>query len=186
MTIRLIGVVSFALLSHLLLLPSNGQNAETKKSVRVGQLQVTPLASGTVPASAVSGLTKPPKRGHHYVVVTIRVKNVSEYPNCTHFHARVLTDSGRNYQAAIWRAPDPPEIERLPWQAETMGSYSFQVRDGEEPAALVLERNFILERECWRRHDFSPDAPFSTKVHLPLQGLPSPEEPVPLPPTDEK
>lgn len=185
-SMRLIWLVGVALSSHLLLMASDGQRDETKKPVRVGQLEVTPLAAGTVQPGAAWGLKKPPKRDYHYVVVTIRVKNVSEYPNCTHFHASLLTNSRRTYRAAIWRAPDPPEVERLPWQAESIGSYSFQVRDGEEPSALVLERNFLIERECWRRHDFSPDAPYSTKVHVPLEGLSSPEEREPPPATGEK
>ena len=153
-----------------------GQQApeKDKPAIQVGQLLVAPLAAGDVPANPAWGLTKPPKRGHHFVVVSIKVKNNSSYPNCTHFLASLLTDAGRKYSAAIWRAPDPPEIERLPWQGESIGGYTFQVRDGEKPRALVLERNFIIERECWGLKGFSPDAPFSTNVHIPLEGLPSP------------
>ncbi len=161
--------------------PEGQAAGEEKHSVRVGQLQVTVTSAGAVAPHPAWGLTKPPKSGHHYVVVSLRVKNVSPYPNCTDFLAKLQVRSGRTYRQAIWRAPDPPETERLPWQGESSGSYVFQVRDGEDPVALALERNFIIERECWGRHDFSPDTPFSTTVWIPLEGLPTPPEQSKLP-----
>lgn len=92
--------------------PIGFQDAEKeKRGVQVGQVLVTPIAAGTVTNRHEWGLTKPPKRGKHFVVVTITVKNISSYPNCTHFIAYLLTGSGKKYGSAIWRAPDPPEVE---------------------------------------------------------------------------
>jgi hypothetical protein len=147
---------------------------ETVKGVQVGQVLVIPLAVGTVSPSPLWSLTKPPKKGYHFVVINLRIQNTTLYPNCTEWIPKILTDAGHGYGSQIFRAPDPPELGHLPFHAESQGSYAFQVRDGEVPIGLSLERMYEIERNCWYSNGFSPAEPFITTVNFSLEGLPEP------------
>lgn len=169
-------MVSLATMGLALQAPQTSE--ETSKGVQVGQVFVTPLAVGTISQSPLWGLTKPPKKGYHFVAVNLRVQNTTLYPNCTDWIPRILTDAGHKYGSQIFRAPDPPELDRLPFRAQSQGSYVFQVRDGEAPLGLSLERMYELERSCWNSKGFSPTEPFSTTVNISLEGLPAPTSPL--------
>src|SRR5713101_5841406 len=141
------------------------QTGTAAKGVQVGQLFVTPLAVGTAVPSPAWGLSKPPKKGYHFVVVNVRVQNTTLYPNCTEWNTNVMTDGGHKYGNQIFRAPDPPEVEHLPFRAQSEGTYAFQVRDGESPVGLSLERLYEVERLCWSSQRFVPAEPFMEKVN---------------------
>ncbi|HKM83258.1 MAG TPA: hypothetical protein VJY15_20150 [Candidatus Acidoferrum sp.] len=161
------------------LYPQEPQTSEAKpKGVQVGQVLVTPLAVGTISPSPLWGLKKPPKKGYHFVVVSLRVQNTTLYPNCTDWIPKILTDAGHSYGSQIFRAPDPPELEHLPFRAQSQGSYAFQVRDGEAPIGLSLERIYEVERACWSSKGFSPEEPFIRTVNISLDGLPEPTSPL--------
>jgi hypothetical protein len=167
------------LLGALGLYPQAPQNSDSPpKGVQVGQVFVTPLALGTVSPSPLWGLTKPPKKGYHFVVVSLRVQNTTLYPNCTDWSSKIMTDAGHKYGNQIFRAPEPPELERLPFHAQSQGSYAFQVRDGETPIGLSLERTYEIERICWNSKGFSPEEPFIATVNISLEGLPEPASPL--------
>ena len=161
------------------LYPQAPQTSEgTAKGVQVGQVLVTPLAVGTVSPSPLWGLKKPPRKGYHFVVVNLRIHNTSLYPNCTDWIPKILTDAGHKYGSQIFRAPDPPELEHLPFRAQSQGGYAFQVRDGEVPIGLSLERIYEVERACFSSKGFSPEEPFITTVNISLDGLPEPTSPL--------
>jgi hypothetical protein len=161
------------------LYPQAPQSSEgAVKGVQVGQVLVTPLAVGTVSPSPLWGLTKPPKKGYHFVVVNLRIQNTTLYPNCTDWIPKILTDAGHKYGSQIFRAPAPPELERLPFHAQSEGSYAFQVREGEAPIGLSLERMYEVERNCWYSKGYSPSEPFITTVNISLEGLPEPTSPL--------
>jgi hypothetical protein len=146
--------------------------------VQVGQVFVTPLAVGTVSTSPLWGLSKPPKAGYHFVVVSLRIQNTTLYPNCTDWNSKLMTDGGHKYGNQIFRAPDPPKVNRLPFRAQSQGGYAFQVRDGETPVGLSLERLYEIERICWNSTGFSPVEPFVATVNISLERLPEPTSPL--------
>src|SRR6266403_625318 len=148
------------------------------KGVQVGQVLVMPLAVGTVSPSPLWGLTKPPKKGYHFVVVNVRIQNTTLYPNCTDWVPKILTGAGHKYGSQIFRAPAPPELEHLPFRAQSQGSYACQVRDGEGPIGLSLERIYEVERACWYSKGFSPEEPVIATVNISLEGLPEPASPL--------
>ena len=170
--------------------PQVPQNSDlTSKGVQVGQVFVTPLAVGAVSPSPLWGLTKRPKQGYHFVLVNLRIVNTTLNPNCTEWNSKIVTDARHKYGNQIPGAPGPPEIENLPFQVPSQGSYAFQIRDGETPVDLSLERLYKIERNCWKSEGFSPVEQFVPTVNISLEGLPQPTSPLepiqPCPPQQQ-
>jgi hypothetical protein len=158
-------------------LPSLNDIAEVEQHsapVRLGQLEITLTTVGLASGDwdGVGFLT--PKHGHHEVVISLAMKNVSEYPNCTMVlggYARLFDNRSFEYPegAAGFVLTGAPGL--LP--GETTGSnVKFEIWDGTAPTLLTISRNIGLERSCTEKQHRPVDMHGGSTVRIPITGVP--------------
>ena len=120
---------------------STTKNAETgTHTVRVGDLQVTVTAAGTVSSNLARQHQMRARSGYHFVVVNVKLKNVGSYRNCYWPDASLRVDLGFNYETSAYGyTPDFKEldIQDLQPSDESKGSYDFQAKDGTHPVDIL-------------------------------------------------
>lgn len=159
-------------------LPSLNDIAEVEQHsapVRLGQLEITLTTVGLASGDwdGVGFLT--PKHGHHEVVISLAMKNVSEYPNCTMVlggYARLFDNRSFEYPegAAGFVLTGAPGL--LPGEA-TGSNVKFEIWDGTAPALLTISRNIGLERSCNEKQHRPVDMHGGSAVRIPIAGVPA-------------
>jgi hypothetical protein len=113
-----------------------------KNSARSGDQEfwVTSFESPETVLGIVGTIPHRPSTGHHFVVVHLKVKNLSKRAACAYFTARVKAEFGLEYRRdLIFFEDEVPHIHELLPGEETIGSYVFQVKDGVRPLELIME-----------------------------------------------
>ena len=142
--------------------------------VRMGDLQVTVTAVGAVSPKLAASLWTRPQSGYHFVVVSVRVKNLAAYRSCTEFDPVLTADSGQDHYSPFldtglaW----PETFNLTPFQ-ENEGNYVFQVRDGTKPVALNLIRHINTEDLYAMVQKRPVMAPEQREVKIDLEAHPS-------------
>lgn len=135
---------------------------------RLGQLEIVTTAVAT---SSQIGDNPPetPGEGHHFVVVSLGIKNVGKDPNCSSLHERLIVDRGYEYSYPFSRWFPTPKAEDLLPGKTTGGSYVFRVHDGTRPATLILERTVAAERFCAEKQHRAVDMTGGEKLRVSLR-----------------
>jgi hypothetical protein len=158
--------------------------ADLKKPVRIGDLQITATAAGPVTSQLAGLIMTMPSNGHHFVVVSVKVKNVAASRSCTEFDPMLEVDSGENrYGPSLGTGLLWPETVNLPPSGESEGKYVFEVEDGTRPVALTLVRHSTTEDLCAMSQERPVFAPENREVRIDLEGLPGFNNPPTLPPS---
>lgn len=150
-----------------------------KYSARMADLVVRVTGVGLLPNAPEWKPERKARAGYHYVAVSVKMKNVVNYPNCTRFFdVQLRVDNGYVYElhSHATYLPEPRTIE-LPAGEETEGLYTFEVKDGVKPVELLLHRNTMAEWLCHMDQHRSGRGSGATTVRLPLRGLPVPVNP---------
>ncbi len=133
---RVIGVCFLLVCSGLE--PSAGKE---KNSARSGDLQFW-ITSVESPETVTGvGLARPNRAttGHHFVVVHVKVKNLSKRAACAYFTARLKAEFGLEYRRVLAFDDEVPHIHELLLGEEAIGSYVFELKDGVKPLELIME-----------------------------------------------
>ena len=80
--------------------------------LRLGQLQIVTTAVATT-SQIGDHLPEIPGEGHHFVVVSLGIKNVGKDPNCSSLQERLIVDRGYEYSYPYSRWFPTPKIEDL-------------------------------------------------------------------------
>lgn len=145
-----------------------------KYTVRIGDLQVTAVAAGTVSPTLARRYGMQLGNSHHFVVVYLRLKNVSTHPNCTFLSGSLSVDAGYHYPSERFGTLPPITDTKMLPTDERRGAYWFRVNDGISPAKLTLVDNHEgedLSRAC---SQWEPAYSGPTTASIPLEGLPRP------------
>ncbi len=145
-------------------------------SVRLGDLQVTVTAAGTVSPIFTRQRGIAPSVGSHFVIVNLKFKNLALYSSCPVLEAMVHVDLGFNYNQYRLGDLKDPKTQGLQPTEESEGSYVFEVKDGTHPVAMRLLRDTFYERSCMN-DQHRRGVPFIIRprdVTLSLRNLPEP------------
>ena len=157
-------------------------------SGQIGDLLITVTGAGPLPSGSEWEPSSRLRAGHRFVGVSVRIKNLATYANCTGLEAPQLkVDVGYVYQPvpsyrihwllAFGRRTylREPDYHRLPPSAETEGVWTFEVKEGAKPVELVV---YGGGEDMCREVQHRPGRITSpTTVTLSLQGLPGPVRP---------
>ena len=137
--------------------------ANNGRTVRLGDLEVTVSAVGPVPHRLAQSILESPRAGHHFVVVSVKTKNVSEYPSCTELYPTLEVGTPESHIEPFLGSGllSPQIIDLLPSE-QSEGNFVFEVTDGTNPVELVLARQRNAEDLCAMsegRRVFAPEIP---------------------------
>ncbi len=160
-----VGVIAFCVLS---LCPSFALSAakKEKNSARTGDLQffVTSVESPETVLGRGLAVPNRPITGHHFVVVHVKVKNLSKRAACAYFTARLKADFAIVYRRDL-NFDEGPHIHELLLGEETEGRYIFEVKDGVRPLELIMEPQG--KQGCGTERPMF----YLDKVQIPLEGI---------------
>jgi hypothetical protein len=142
---------------------------QSNRPLRLGQLQIVTTAVATTSRIGDEHHPGTAAEGHHFVVISVGIRNVGKDPNCSSLHARLIVDRGYEYtdQYAGW-FPPPQVYDLLPGKT-TGGSYVFRVHDGTRPATLILERTLAAERLCAEKQHRAVDMTGGARLRVSLR-----------------
>jgi len=142
---------------------------QANRALRLGQLQIVTTAVATTSQTGDEHHPGTAGEGHHFVVVSVGIKNVGKDPNCSSLQERLIVDRGYEYSYASSRWFPTPKIEDLLPGRTTGGSYVFRVHDGTRPATLILERSLAAERFCADKQHRPVDMSGGARIRIPLR-----------------
>jgi hypothetical protein len=164
-----------AWLGLILLLPGSPQGGHLDEhSARLGELQITVTAVGTVSREYLGAGVQPPHPGHHFVMVKVKTRNIGTYSSCVEFNALIKVDAGYEYQGEVSSKLRPPKAYALLPTESSEGSYLFQVKDGTKPVKLKLVWETLGEFVCSMSDGRSLRHVSEIPAYLSLRGLPTP------------
>ena len=143
--------------------------------LRLGQLQIVTTAVATT-SQIGDHAPETPGEGHHFVVVSLKIKNVGKDPNCSSLQERLIVDRGYEYSFPSSRWFPTPKIEDLLPGKTTGGSYVFRVHDGTKPATLILERSLFAERFCLEKQHRGIDMTGGARLRVSLRAGSGPDK----------
>jgi len=141
-------------------------------SVRLGDLQVTAIATRIASIQDLQHNGLRPRDGYQIVFVLLRVKNVARYPNCSDLDVWLSVKQGYQYPKSFGFG-NPPRTSTLPPADESSGEIAFEVKIGTEPYSLKLVRNAIGDDLCATSQHRDTRISGPDSVSLSLLGLPS-------------
>lgn len=187
-----------ALGSDRVLIPLNGlasrndigNFAQGSPAVRLGQLEIRMTSVGLAskqwmpsigPPSAQFGGVYPQdvERGHHVVQVSLAIKNVTEYPDCTELNdssARLLDNRGFEYGTADLISVLPGLVGDLVPGEGIGANITFEVWDGASPHELLFRRSpgaLRSEGRCAQKQHRLVDMHGGSEVRIPITGVPA-------------
>jgi hypothetical protein len=158
---------AIAIVFFLLLAPSSDSKEKDKHTAHFGGLIITVTAIDTVeerrgrpyvpPKPSDPNGPPPPlvsteeKGDHHYVSVSVNVKNAGKNPACMSFGSLLKTTYGLEYKDSLTYAsktgivgtdkslPSPPKISEMLPGEESSGTYLFRVKNGVSPLEMWLK-----------------------------------------------
>ncbi len=145
-------------------------------NARLGDLQITVTAAGTVSPIFARQRGIAPRLGSHFVIVNLKFKNLALYSSCPVLEAMVRVDLGFNYYQYRGENLKDPKTQGLQPTEESEGSYVFEAKDGTHPVELRLLRDTFYERSCMN-DQHRRGVPFIIRpkdVTLSLRNLPEP------------
>lgn len=145
---------------------------QANHALRLGQLQIVTTAVATTSQIGDQHYPETPGEGHHFVVVSVGIKNVGKDPNCSSLQERLIVDRGYEYSYPSSRWFPTPKVEDLLPGKTTGGSYVLRVHDGTRPATLILERSLFGERFCLEKQHRAIDMTGGARLRISLRGSP--------------
>jgi hypothetical protein len=162
--------LGLALLS-LYQLPQGGQRST--HSARVGDVQVTAIATRIASDQDIQDYGLRPRAGYSVVLVFLHVKNVARYPNCTSLQEWLHVRQGYEYPKSGGYKMKAPEMYDVLPTDESSGEFAFEIKNGTEPVSLRLVRNAIGEEFCAMSQHRDTRISGPESVSLSLVGLPT-------------
>jgi hypothetical protein len=142
---------------------------QANQALRLGQLQIVTTAVATTSQIGDQHYPETPGEGHHFVVVSVGIKNLGKDPNCSSLQERLIVDRGYEYSYPSSRWFPTPKIEDLLPGRATVGSYVFRVHDGTRPATLILQRSLSAERFCLEKQHRGIDMTGGARLRVSLR-----------------
>lgn len=158
-------------------LPSLNNIAEVEQHsapVGLGQLEIRLTAVGLAPGDWDGARFLTPKHGHHKVVISLAVKNVSEHPNCTALwsgRSRLFDNRGYEYSGDALGEIGYGFSDLLPG-GTTGGNTRFETWDGTVPRLLSITRDVSWERDCAEKQHRPVDMDGGSTVRIFITGVP--------------
>jgi len=141
---------------------------QANRALRLGQLQIVTTAVATTSQIGDQHHLETAGEGHHFVVVSVGIKNVGKDPNCSSLQERLIVDRGYEYSYASSQWFPTPKIDDLLPGRTTGGSYVFRVHDGTRPATLILERSLWAEQFCLEKQHRGIDMTGGARLRVSL------------------
>ncbi len=152
-----------------------GNFPENSQSVRLGQLEIRVTAVGLAHGDWDGSRFLSAGHGHYAVDISMAIKNVSEYPNCTTLssYSSRLFDN-RRFEYHAWDFSSfPDRIGRL-LPDETIGAnIVFNIWYGTAPRVFTISRNVSWERDCAEKQHRPVDMHCGSEVRIPITGVPA-------------
>ncbi len=155
-------VIFRTIATRILTAPSGREQVEEQggSTARVGDLLILVTGTGQPPHGVRWQPCLSARRGHHFIGVRVRLRNVASYANCTYLKPQLRVDAGYVYDPFHdFRDPlgflpghdcaknlDAPDYHNVPPAAEAEGIWTFEVKDGVKPTELVLYA--YVDRMC--------------------------------------
>ncbi len=142
-----------ALILFPLLLAALGRADKESSQAQLGDLRIAVTSVEPAAMQLDEPIVTTARNGYHLVAVNVQVANVSDHPACTEFNPLLVTNVGDRYVPIAGTGSFWPETFNLASQHESHGKYIFEVKDGQEPAELLLSRDVNVEDLCAMAQD---------------------------------
>lgn len=149
--------------------------AQHSASVRFGQLEIRATAVGLAAREWDQAGPRAPEHGHKVVRVSLAIRNVSEYPNCTGLDGsdvRLLDSRGFEYRASALTS-DPYKGWDLLTGERTGAIILFEIWGGTAPMLIAISRSVSWERVCTEKQHRPVDMHGGSKVRIPITRVPA-------------
>ena len=139
-------------------------------SATVGDLRIRAIASRDATGDDLHLYRLQPGAGRHFVIVFLKIENISPYVSCTSLEYWLGSPDGAQVEG---HAGQPAMYgDLLPPSESAAGVIFFEVKDGASPTSLKIAHDTASDSSCsksqHREHSFAGAA----AVRLSLRGLP--------------